>query len=111
MNDMRTKQEVLNAIENYVRNYVVPLKPKGFIPVIYTVPFSGHTDQDINDLKEIELLVEKTNPSCVGRITICTSFVKPNQNLLGVALLPKKFKHQKILIVDVPFKPIFERAG
>ncbi len=108
---MRTKQEVLNAIENYVRNYVVPLKPKGFIPVIYTVPFSGHTDQDINDLKEIELLVEKTNPSCVGRITICTSFVKPNQNLLGVALLPKKFKHQKILIVDVPFKPIFERAG
>lgn len=108
---MKTKQAILSEIEIFVRDYVVPIKPKGFVPLVYAMPADEYNDQDLRELRDIELLIEKVNPDCVGRITITQSFVRPNESLLGVALLPKKFKNQKILIVDVPFKPLFERVG
>lgn len=109
---MKTKTEIFNEIENYVKNYAVSNEPKGFIPVVYTLSFENHTDLDIQDLKEIECLVNRSNPNCVGRITIWVNLcVEPPELLIGVAVLPKKFKNPKALITNVPFKPIFERAG
>lgn len=110
---MKTKQEILSEIKSYVRDYVAPINPKGFIPLLYAKPYDEHKhkDQDLYDLMEIETLIEKTNPNCVGRITITQNFVNPNESWLGVALLPKKFKKQKMLIINVPFKTFFERVG
>lgn len=109
---MKSKQEIFNEIEAYVKGYVASNEPSGFIPVVYTVPFEEHSDADLQDLKEIEWLIARTNPKCIGRITIGTNLcVEPAVNWLGVALLPKKFKTKKVLITNVPFKSIFERAG
>lgn len=109
---MKTKQEIFNQIENYVKDYVPPQKPKDFIPVVYTIPHNGHTDEQLYELIEVVELVEKITSRCIGRVVLGLNLAStPHKQWLGVALLPIQFKTQKVLITNVPYKPIFERAG
>lgn len=109
---MKAKQEIFNQIESYVKDYVPPQKPKSFIPVVYTIPHNGHTDEQLNELIEVVELVEKTTSKCIGRVVVGLNLTTtPHKQWLGVALLPTQFKTQKVLITNVPYKPIFQMAG
>jgi len=108
---MKTKQEILSEIENYVRNYVPPKKKWEFVPVVFTAPLNA-TEEENLEMFSVVAMIEKTNPSCVGRVVIGMDLTKKSPSIwIGVALLPIEFKDKDYLISQVPFKPIFERAG
>lgn len=108
----KTKQDILNEIASFSKNYLPPQEPKGFIPVVYTIPYEDYTDEQLRDLTEVIELIEKSTNTCIGRAVVGLNFTtKPYKQWLGVALLPSQFKTQKVFITNLPFKQIFEKAG
>jgi hypothetical protein len=110
---MKNTNNFIQQIETYVKAYVPPKKPSGFIPVVFTVPFEHSTDQkNVEMLGTVCELVEKINSKCVGRVVIGLDLKKSIPSIwVGVALLPIGLKDTDYLISDIPFRPIFESAG
>lgn len=108
----KTKQDILNEIANFSKTYLPPHEPKGFIPVVYTIPYDDYTAEQLEEIVQVIELIEKSTTSCIGRAVVGLNLTtKPYRQWLGVALLPPQFKTQKVFITNLPFKPIFEEAG
>jgi pentatricopeptide repeat protein len=84
-NYMKNNNDFLQEIETYVKAYVQPKSPKGFIPVVYECSFEKETAEQFKEMLSVVELIEKAKCGSIGRI-----FVGANiSNQTSVAIFAK----------------------